>query len=252
MNVRQVMVLCVLGLFAGTVTAQSSSLYTHPEGPSAGPAAGRSARRSAEPADGRVTAATTIPPEDEAPPAATIPSLLATPKPKAKTFAKEDLITIIIRQQASHSARGDIETSRESTIDGKIDAWAWLHAGKVPVKAVTLKEPPAIKANFDREFEGTGSTGRTDTMSARITGKIVDVKPNGNLVIEASESIRTDEESYTIRVTGICRTRDVTPDNTVLSTQIAELDIHKVSAGAVKDATKRSLFHRLFDWTNLF
>ncbi len=238
----------VLTLSAGTVAAQSSSLYKHPEGGSGTPAA----PRSSAPEAGRVTSATSVRPDEAAAPAAAVPSLIATAKPKAKIIAKEDLITIIIRQQASHSARGDVETTRESTIDGKIDAWAWLHAGKVPVRAVTLKENPAIKAKLDREFEGSGTAGRTDTITARITGKVVDVKPNGNLVIEASESIRTDEEAYTIRVTGICRTRDVTPDNTILSTQIAELEVHKVSTGAVKDATKRSLLHRLLDWTNLF
>ncbi|NQU75122.1 MAG: flagellar basal body L-ring protein FlgH, partial [Planctomycetes bacterium] len=111
---------------------------------------------------------------------------------------------------------------------------------------------PAIKAEAKRTFDGSGTASGTHTLAARITGMIIDVKPNGNLTIEASKNITTEEETYTLTMTGICRSEDVTADNSIISSQIAELEIHKESTGAIKDATKRGAFHRLLDWINIF
>ena len=51
---------------------------------------------------------------------------------------------------------------------------------------------PAVKADGEREFEGEGTASRTDTLTARITGRIIDIRPNGNLVIEAVKEITTE------------------------------------------------------------
>jgi flagellar L-ring protein precursor FlgH len=187
-------------------------------------------------------------------PAPPVRSLIAAPKPEPKTFAKEDLITIIIREQASHSSSGKSSMSRESSIDAKVDAWVRFHLGDSGmIRPTNMNDgKPAIKADAKREFDGGGSSSRTDTLAARITGKIVDIKPNGNLVLAASKRIATEAESYTITVTGTCRTEDVTADNSIVSTQIAELEITKDSTGAIKDATKRGVLHRLLDWVNVF
>ena len=181
-------------------------------------------------------------------------SLIAAPEPAPRTFARNDLITIIIREQASHSSSAKTATERDSEIDASVDEFINVHAlpeGKI--KPVNFTDgQPAIVAEGTREFDGTGSNARTDSLAARIEGRIVDIRPNGNLVIEASKKITTDEESYTIAVSGLCKTQDVTPDNTILSTQIAELEIVKTSTGAVKDATKRGWLHRLLDAVNVF
>jgi flagellar L-ring protein FlgH len=186
-------------------------------------------------------------------PAAPVRSLIAAPKPEPKTFAKQQLITIIINEQASHSSTDKVSTDRKSSVDAQVAQWISLHSSGNTVGAAALSNgQPAIQADADRKYDGTGSAARTDTLQARITGKIIDIKPNGNLVIEASKSITTEEESYTIAVTGSCRTEDVTPDNTILSTQIAELEITKTASGALKDATKRGWFHRIADCLNIF
>ncbi len=231
MTGRILLTIALLGLTATTGMGQSSSLYK---------------KAAATPA----TVAGAVG-EPEAP-ATRAPSLIAAPKPKPKKFAKQDLITIIVREQTSHTASGSVTTERDGSIDGGIDSWARLKLGSMPAEAVNVGSPaPEIKADIKREFDGSGTAARTDSITARITGRIIDIKPNGNLVIEASEKITTDEEAYTMTLTGVCRTTDVTADNSILSSQVAELEINKTSSGAIKDATKRSLLHKLLDWVNL-
>jgi flagellar L-ring protein FlgH len=176
-------------------------------------------------------------------------SLVAAPAPPKKTFTKNDLITIIVSEQASHSTSAKTSTGRDAKIDAQLKAFIDVQSlknGQVKPSAVAAGTP-ALTAEAQRDFDGSGSNVRTDTMAARIEGRIVDIRPNGNLVIEASKKITTDEESYTINVSGICRTEDVTPLCTILSTQIAELTIVKTSTGLVKDATKRNWLQKAMD-----
>jgi len=66
-------------------------------------------------------------------------------------------------------------------------------------------------------------------------------------VLEATKVIDIDEEGYRISLTGTCRGQDVTPQNTLLSTQIADMVIDVKHNGAVRDATRRGWFQRGLD-----
>jgi len=73
------------------------------------------------------------------------------------------------------------------------------------------------------------------------------VKPNGTMVIEAVKHIIVDKEEHTIKLSGICRIEDVASDNTVLSTQMADLELSKQSKGEVHDVNKRGWLNGLLD-----
>jgi flagellar L-ring protein precursor FlgH len=234
MTMRTITITLALTLLAATAAGQSGSLY-------------KQAQDEARQAMANEKVA-------QESPAAAATSLTAPPKANPRTFTKNQLITIIVRESATHATKGITSTSRDSSVDAKVDAWVKLTSSlhNIIQPVGFAKGKPAIEAEAEREFDGSGRSSRTDLLTARVTGRIIDIRPNGNLVIQASKSITTDEESYTITVTGVCRTSDVTPDNTVLSNQIAELEINKTSAGAVRKATERGLLHRLVDMLNLF
>jgi flagellar L-ring protein precursor FlgH len=65
--------------------------------------------------------------------------------------------------------------------------------------------------------------------------------------LQAIKDIRTDEEEQRMILTGICRAEDVTADNTVLTTQLFDLELTQTHTGAVNDTTKRGLLPRLLD-----
>ena len=76
---------------------------------------------------------------------------------------------------------------------------------------------------------------------------MVDIRPNGNLVIEARRTIQNNDETWEQCLTGTVRREDVTPDNKVLSEDIAELRIHKRESGQVRDAYRRGWLVRFFE-----
>lgn len=182
-----------------------------------------------------------------------VPSLIATPEPKPQIFKKHDFITIIVRETASSSVKASAKAKRDSSINGAVNAWPKLELPDFILKPADFDAgKPAIDAALKRDFSGDGSSSRSESLITRIEAEIIEIKPNGNLVLQASKMVRSGEDAYALTLTGQCAARNVTGDYTILSTQIAELQVVKTDIGAANDATKRGLFHKFLDKINLF
>ncbi|MHC4994232.1 MAG: flagellar basal body L-ring protein FlgH, partial [Planctomycetota bacterium] len=116
-----------------------------------------------------------------------------------------------------------------------------------PLQASGRNDFPEVGVDFNREFNGEGEYERRDSMTTRLTGQIIDVKPNGLLVIEARTYIQNDDEIQDIKVTGTWRETDVAIDNTVLSTQGFDVRIQKTNEGELRKASKKGLFTKVLD-----
>jgi flagellar L-ring protein precursor FlgH len=173
-------------------------------------------------------------------------SLIAIEVKPPKEFKPNDIITVIVRQQKRFEADSELENKRDFEIKSELDAFIKHEGGGIGA-AVFRRGKPNIDYDFGARLKGEGDTKREDTFVTRISGKIVDVKPNGNLVIAAKSEIGHDEEVAVVTLTGECRSADVTPDNTVLSTQLAELVVDVENSGAIKDAATRGWLTRLLD-----
>ncbi len=172
-------------------------------------------------------------------------------EPDPKHFRVHDLVTIIVEEASKHSVTAESETGRESSIDARLDDWLRLTKGALRPDPQPFGDQ-SIKASSTREFEGESDIKREDTLSARIQAEVIDVLPNGNLVLEASHTVVLDDETTQITLTGMCRSKDVTVDNVLLSSKIARLEVNKKHTGAARDATKRGFIHELLDFLNPF
>ncbi len=179
-------------------------------------------------------------------------SFISVPEPQPKLIHKHDIITIVVREDSNFSATGTTDLKHHSDIDALIDSYVQLHFPSMALKASTPATPFEIKATGDHDFKGSAKVDRTDTLTASVAATVIDVKPNGTLLIQATKSLKTDEEEQTLVLTGTCRVEDVTADNTILSTQIASLDLKKTHKGAIRDTTERGWIPRLLDTLNPF
>lgn len=169
----------------------------------------------------------------------------AKPKPP-RTFKVNDLITVIVRQRSKFEADADLETKKEWDIRSELDAFIKPTAGGLG-SSLFRRGKPNIDYRFASEHKGEGDTAREDKLTTRLTAKIVDVKPNGSIVLEGRGLLQFDDESSRITLTGICRKEDVTVDNTILSTQIADLEIKVHNEGALRATSSRGWILRLID-----
>ena len=174
-------------------------------------------------------------------------SLIAVPVKPPKKFKRHDIITIIVRQQKKFEADGDLESKKKFEVESTLDAFLKFIDDGIGASAFR-RGKPNVDYEFESRVKNEGDTTREDTFTTRISGHIVDVKPNGNLVIEARSRIKHDEEEAIVTVTGVVRSTDLTPDNTVLSTKVANLTIDVKNTGAVRDASTRGWLTRALDF----
>jgi len=180
-------------------------------------------------------------------------SYFSVPEPEPRVIKKHDQVTIIIREESEFNSEGTTETKKDAAIDARITEFLKLDLKEFQLKGGGISEvPPSIVAEGTREFTGEGTVDREDSFTARITARVIDVKPNGTLVLEGRKQITMDDEYQRFLVTGIARAEDVSADNTILSTNLADFNLRKTHKGNVRNATKKGFIPKLLDVINPF
>ncbi len=172
-------------------------------------------------------------------------SLFAIQPPEPISFAANDLITILVSESSSVSRDQSSTTTKEFDIDTMRVEWPAL------VKFLALGSgaptPESLGMSHASEFEGEGTYERRDTIQNRVTARVLEVKPNGTLLLEARTIIQTDEEIQTYVLSGICRTEDVSRNNTVQSNQLFDLQLNVQHEGSMRRANKKGIVTRVLE-----
>jgi flagellar L-ring protein precursor FlgH len=180
-------------------------------------------------------------------------SYFSVPEPEPKIIKKHDLVTIIIREESEMTSDGKSDLKKSADLDMRLDEWVKLNLHNWELQGGAQgTSPPSVKASGSRNLKGEAKLERTDHFLARITAEVLDVKPNGTFAIQARKFIKKDDEEQEFIITGVCRGADVTPDNTILSSQVYNLELVTNHKGAVRDTTKRGFIPKLLDFINPF
>jgi len=157
-----------------------------------------------------------------------------------------DILTVKITEisQASESATTD--TTRKSQTLAQVPNFFGLEThGTGPIKNMAN----LINSNTpNNDFSGAGATTRTGSLSATITVRVMEVLPNGNLVVEGKREIYVNNEKKEILLQGVVRPRDIAFDNSVLSTQVADAKVMYTGIGVVAEKQRPGWGQRLFDY----
>lgn len=79
----------------------------------------------------------------------------------------------------------------------------------------------------------------SESFTTNIAAEIVDIRPNGLVVLSAQKTVSNDEDSYSWSIVGTCRDKDIDPSNTVLSRHLFDSKIVRESQGHVRDGYSR-------------
>lgn len=176
-------------------------------------------------------------------------SLFAVVPPKPKTWAKHDLVEVIINESSAAKMEQTLDTKKDYNMNAELTSFPSIRdlLEFQFSNGDSTRLPMTVGVSSKNKFKGDGEFERKDNLTARIEAKVVDVKPNGNLVIEARKNREHNQESYTLVLAGICRTEDITRQNTIQSSQLADLEVKIQNDGQVKKAGEKGLIPRLFE-----
>lgn len=166
-----------------------------------------------------------------------------------------DLVTINIVETSSASKVASTQSARESSINAGIDnllGWEGklkhlTSFGKSNVRS-DYDNASMFKGSLTNSFNGSGTTTRDESMTASITARVIDVKPNGNLVIKGTRQVKVNNETQFIILSGLVRPVDISPDNTVLSSYIGDARIEYIGTGSVSDKQRPGWLARAVDF----
>ena len=159
--------------------------------------------------------------------------------PKANQVG--DALTVIIQENASASNRTSTKTAKNSKT---------AISSPIPGAGNILDFIPlhSLDSGFDNQYTGDASTSRSARLTALMTVPVVGKKPNGDLIIEGVRTLKINGENEAIYVNGSVNPTMVRRDNTVLSSNIADLQIEYTGKGTITQGTRPGVVVRFFNW----
>jgi flagellar L-ring protein precursor FlgH len=175
-----------------------------------------------------------------------------------------DIVTIVVVETASLNNTLSLKTNKESKagIDGFVSNLINQFITGIPntllgrlqknTNSVVVPSLPSLPVSGANSYDGGGEIDNKQTITARSAVQVIDVLPNGNLVVEGTREISYSKERQFVSLHGIIRPYDIQPDNTVLSSNVADAKIQVVSEGTLTDAQKKGWLLRINDKINPF
>lgn len=174
-------------------------------------------------------------------------SLYRQPLPELRTIKMYDKVSVRVEELARVQAEGNMEQRKNLSYNAIIQDWIRLNGLRKAEKTQGSGVDPQIQGTMQQIFRGESELETTERLTFNIAAQVVDLRPNGHLVIEASKEIQVNNEVWLVTLSGSCRQEDIGADNTLLSRDIIDLKIHKKEMGHVRDGYKRGWLHRALD-----
>lgn len=168
------------------------------------------------------------------------------PEAEQRELQINDIVTVLVDYRSSMLSEGDAKSKRTVSLNAVLSDWLKFD-GKDIFPAPQDRGDPRIKGQLDSQFKAESDMTTKDSLTFRIAAAVVDIRPNGNLVIEARREIQINEEVWMQSLTGVVRRQSIGADRTVRSDEVAELRIEKREKGFVKDSYSRGWFTRWYD-----
>lgn len=145
---------------------------------------------------------------------------------------KGDLITIVVSDQSTAVSRGATTSNRKASASAQVSS---LFGNRGAIDALSN----LANLTGDSKLDGSGSTSRSNTLTATLSGRIIDVLPSGDFLIEAVKQVDINSEKQSVLLRGIVRWNDIGPSNLVRSDRIGQLELQVNGKGVVADAIRR-------------
>ncbi len=167
-----------------------------------------------------------------------------------------DLVTINVVESLSGSGKADTNSSRESTLDFELTKFLGMNKDFNLHNVIGLKDlfkdgnvfDPSIATTSKSKHKGAGDTNREGTLVATVTAKVIEVMPNGNLVLEGRKELTINDEKQILVLSGMVRPDDISSDNTIVSSKIADAQVYYVGDGVIQEKQSPGWMVRTLDY----
>jgi len=149
-----------------------------------------------------------------------------------RAFRLHDPISIVVSESLAASTDGTVKNSRASNASSQISQFfGKLSAGNALNNLLNQTSSSGLNAQ--------GQSVTNSSLSTTLGGEVVDVLPNGMMVVQAVRQVAFNQQTQLIKLRGLVRPDDINSQNQVLSTTITDLELEVVGKGIINDYTYR-------------
>ena len=149
-----------------------------------------------------------------------------------------DILTINLAEKTSAQKSSNASASRNADLSAGLTAM-----NKVPLSGLVGLN---IAANNETDFSGKGAAAANNLFTGTITVTVIEVYPNGNLLVSGEKQIAINQGQEFIRFSGVVNPYNITPANSVQSTQVADARIEYKGSGYIDEAQTMGWLQRFF------
>ena len=162
-----------------------------------------------------------------------------------------DIVVVKLVENTKAQNKAETSSNKKSSNNYQVaDMFNRGHAGFIPFMPIGPQPSvglPILDTDSASGINSTGKTKRENYVTTSLATRVLRVLPGGLMEIEGAREIRVNEETEYMVVRGMIRSKDVSADNSVLSTQIADASIEYYGKGVLADKQKPGWFSRLMD-----
>jgi flagellar L-ring protein precursor FlgH len=149
-----------------------------------------------------------------------------------RAMRPNDLIQVVVSESVAASTDGTVKNSRASAANSSI-------TGLIGAVKASSALQNLLAQTSSNSLTGAGSSVTNSSLTTTFGGQVIDVLPNGMLVIEAARQVEFAQQTQTIILRGLVRPEDISQENQVTSTAISSLELEVKGKGIVNDYTRR-------------
>ncbi len=174
-------------------------------------------------------------------------------KPRASQV--HDRVTFVIEESTESKMEANTALTSESENIWNLNNWFTLTKnanGDTALQPYSMKSPDGTinttynsddyaQINMDSKYkhDGEGDTTRKNTLTTNLSGEVIQVLPNGNLVVEAKRTVRINNETEIVTILGTVNPDDLNENSEVISTKIIDLRVELKGEGDMSDTIKQ-------------
>lgn len=159
-----------------------------------------------------------------------------------------DILTVVLAEKTDAKKEATTSTDKENGMDlGNPTLLGSPLSFNGPGPLSKRNMNLAASVDTSQKFTGQGDSAQSNSLTGNVTVTVVSVMPNGNLVVRGEKIIRINQGDEYLRVSGVVRPVDISTDNSVLSTQLADARISYSGTGFVADSNHMGWLARFFN-----
>jgi flagellar L-ring protein precursor FlgH len=157
-----------------------------------------------------------------------------------------DIVSIRVDELATASMLGNAQSRKNGSYDARLSDWLdWVSFDTIKPAPMTGGDP-RVAGQTNETYRAQSNLQTREQLTFNIAAEIADIRPNGTIVLSARKTLRLNDNVMKISFSGVCRSQDIGPDNTVLSRNVFDTHVDKQEDGQVRDGYSRGFVAKWF------